>query len=62
MVQPVEIERHGKWYRGCYTTTEGMITVNYNEASKTTQLGGSAHDPTVLAQIMLAELVSENPG
>jgi hypothetical protein len=60
-MQPVEIERRGKWFRGCYTISEGAITVNYNEASKTTQLGGSAQDPTALAQIMLAELVIENP-
>jgi hypothetical protein len=62
MVQPVEIERHGKWFRGCYTIAAGTITVNYNEASKTNELGGSAQDPTALAQIMLAELVAENPG
>jgi hypothetical protein len=39
-MQPVEIERRGKWFRGRYTLSDGMITVNYNEASKTTQLGG----------------------
>jgi hypothetical protein len=61
-MQPVEIERRGKWFRGCYTLSDGMITVNYNEASKTTQLGGSVQNPTELAEIMLAELVTENPG
>lgn len=62
MVQSVEIERHGKWYRGCYTTRDGMITVTYNEASKTTRLSAPSQDPTGLAEIILAELVTENPG
>jgi hypothetical protein len=47
----------GKQYEGSYIVDNGMIKVNYQGQTKTTQLGGSAGAPESLAGILLRELI-----
>ena len=55
----VAIEREDKIYTGSYTIAQKMITVAHGSRVKTTQLGGFADAPEVLARIMLGEMVGE---
>jgi hypothetical protein len=61
---PIAVKVGGVTYRGRYSTTRDMdmIRVTYGSSRKSTQLGGMANAPWVLARIMLAEQVREALG
>jgi hypothetical protein len=59
-LSPIAVEIGGVTHRGRYQTENRMIRVDYEGASKATQLGGSP--PGVLARLILAELVREHHG
>jgi hypothetical protein len=56
----VSIEIAGTTHQGTYVIDGKTITVWYHGLSKTTQLGSST--PTVLAPIILSELVRKERG
>jgi len=58
--KPISVEIGGVTHQGRYQTENRMIRVDYEGASKATQLGGSP--PGVLARLILAELVREHHG
>jgi hypothetical protein len=51
----ISTEINGKVYNGYYTEEKGMITVNYEDFSKSTQQSLSKND--VLAKMILRQLV-----
>lgn len=51
----VEIEVEGKIYKGTYTVWKGLVTVEYEEKSKSTQVGGST--PAGIARLLLREII-----
>lgn len=57
----VTITHLGKEYRGSYYVEHGCVTVQYDLAEKSTQLGGHAHYPEQLAMLLLSEMVRGLP-
>jgi hypothetical protein len=56
---PVEVyvEKNGKRYSGFYRTEGNLISVQYRDRSKKTQIGASPLE--TLARMMIAEMVEE---
>ena len=54
----VEIEKDGKTISATYTVWKGVVTVEYAESSKSTQVGGSPVD--TVASLLLREMVNSS--
>lgn len=56
---PIEVyvEKNGKRYSGFYRVEGNLISVQYRDRSKKTQVGAGPHE--TLARLMIAEMVQE---
>lgn len=55
----VSTEVDGRKYTARFHTDEDMVHVSYGGRRKSTQLGGHAQNPKLLAEILLRELVGQ---